>query len=285
MSLISAKCKNVLLVLAALLVVMAVGAGWLLHSAAEGVPVLNYHQINDKDENALTVHVDQFEAQMAYLAENGYHAITPAQMLDAWENGTELPDKPVIITFDDGYVDNYKNAYPILKKYGLKGTIFAVTDYLGTYPNYFTWAQAKEMQDSGVMEIESHTLSHMELTTAGSEEELRHQLVDSKKALDWHLGKDVRFIAYPCGSYNEEIERIAHEAGYRAAFTVHYGLADPEENREIMDRVPIFGSNNHTLLRFKLRLNYAPIFGPLDDLQRSLNKNGHNFLASLLIVP
>ena len=285
MSLISAKCRKALLVLMALLAVIAVGVGWLLHSTAKSVPVLNYHQINDRDENALTVHVDQFDAQMAYLAENGYHAITPAQMLDAWENGTELPDKPVIITFDDGYVDNYKNAYPILKKYGLRGTIFAVTDYLDTYPNYFTWAQAKEMQDSGVMEIESHTLSHMELTTAGSEEELRHQLVDSKKALDWHLGKDVRFIAYPCGSYNEEIERIAHEAGYRAAFTVHYGLADPEENREIMDRVPIFGSNGHTLLRFKLRLNYAPIFGPLDDLQRRLNKNGHTFLASLLIVP
>ena len=119
---------------------------YLMHTAAQSVPVLNYHQINDRDENALTVHTDQFEAQMKYLADNGFHTITPAEMFDAWENGTELPDKPVVLTFDDGYVDNYRNAYPILEKYHLKGTIFLISDYVSTYQNYLTWAQVEEMQ-------------------------------------------------------------------------------------------------------------------------------------------
>ena len=82
-----------------------------------GVPVLNYHQVEDKDGNPLTLYCDQFDQQMAYLAEEGYHTITLDEMMDAAENGTPLPEKPVVITLDDGYVDNYEYAYPILKKW------------------------------------------------------------------------------------------------------------------------------------------------------------------------
>lgn len=137
--------------------------------------------------------------------------------------------KPVILTFDDGYVDNYKNAYPILEKYNLKGTIFLISDFIGTYPNYMTWAQVDEMQQSGLIDFESHTLSHPELDKIPADE-VWHQLDSSKKALEWRLGKPINFIAYPCGSYDEELERMTKEAGYRAAFTVHYGLANPDEN-------------------------------------------------------
>ncbi|MBO6291389.1 MAG: polysaccharide deacetylase family protein [Selenomonas sp.] len=256
-----------------------------MHKHANGVPVLNYHQINDRDENSLTIRTDQFEAEMKYLADNGYHTITPAELLAAWDGEGALPEKPVIITFDDGYADNYKNAYPILQKYGLKGTIFVVSDFLGTYPNYLTWPMAEEMHKSGLIDIESHTLSHAQLDQLGTREELDKQLRDSKQAIDWHLKKDVRFIAYPCGAFNEEIEASTLAAGYNGAFTVHYGLAEPSENRLQLDRVPVFGSNSHTFLRFKLRLLYAPIFGPLDELQRNLRADGHEFLARLLMVP
>ena len=94
--------------------------------------------------------------------------------MDAWENGTPLPEKPVILTFDDGYVDNYKNAYPILEKYNLKGTIFLISDFVGTYPNYMTWAQVDEMQQSGLIDFESHTLSHPELDKIPSDQ-VQHQ--------------------------------------------------------------------------------------------------------------
>ena len=164
-------------------IIAAIGYGaYLMHSASRSVPVLNYHQINDWADNALTVHTDQFDAQMKYLADNGYTAITPAEMLDAWENHTELPEKPVIITFDDGYVDNYRNAFPILQKYNLKGTIFLISDYVSTYPNYLTWAQTEEMQESGLIDFESHTLSHMQLDST-SPEETWNQLDGSKRAL------------------------------------------------------------------------------------------------------
>ena len=266
-------------------IIAAIGYGaYLMHSASRSVPVLNYHQINDWADNALTVHTDQFDAQMKYLADNGYTAITPDEMLDAWENHTELPEKPVIITFDDGYVDNYRNAFPILQKYNLKGTIFLISDYVSTYPNYLTWSQTEEMQESGLIDFESHTLSHEELTKAPSLEEAQHQLAGSKKALEWNLGKEVRFIAYPCGEYDEDIEELTKAAGYRAAFTVHYGLAAPGEDPFILDRVPIFGSNSHTIARFKLRLRLAPLLAPLNDFKTSLGKQ-HPWLAHFSMVP
>ena len=277
--------KRLIIAAVSLLLLFIAFGAYQMHKHASGVPGLNYHQINDHDENALTIHTDQFEAETKYLADNGYHTITPAELIAAWDEGTELPEKPVIITFDDGYVDNYRNAYPILQKYGLKGTIFIVSDYIGTYPNYLTWAMAEEMQSSGLIDIESHTLSHAQLDQLNSQEELDHQLRDSKQAIDWHLKKDVRFIAYPCGAFNDAIEGSTLSAGYKGAFTVHYGLAEPHENRLQLDRVPIFGSNSHTLLRFKLRLLYAPILAPLDELQRDLKNDGHDFLARLLIVP
>ena len=256
--------KRILLFLLIIFLAVLGLCAYRMHSATRAVPVLNYHQINDRDENSLTVHTDEFDEQMKYLSDNGYHTITPEEMMDAWENGTPLPEKPVILTFDDGYVDNYKNAYPILEKYNLKGTIFLISDFIGTYPNYMTWAQVDEMQQSGLIDFESHTLSHPELDKIPADQ-VWHQLDSSKKALEWRLGKPINFIAYPCGSYDEELERMTKEAGYRAAFTVHYGLANPDENPYILDRVPIFA--------------------PLDALSRSLVKNGHTILAKFVPAP
>lgn len=267
-----------------LLVIVFGYCAYLMHSAARSVPVLNYHQINDTAENSLTVHTDQFEEQMRYLAENGYTTITPDEMLDAWETGAPLPEKPVIITFDDGYVDNYRYAYPILEKYNLRATIFLITDYIGTYPNYMTWAQVEEMNDGGLIDFESHTLSHEKLDSTSYADTWR-QLADSKTALEWHLLKYVKYIAYPCGSYDDELVNMTRQAGYRAAFTVNYGVSDASENQFVLDRVPIFGSNNHTFLRFKLRLNYSPIFAPLAAVAKNLRDGGHDILARLVPTP
>ena len=276
--------KRGLIALSVLILVIALFCLYLMQSAARSVPVLNYHQINDQAENALTIHPDQFEAQMKYLVDNGFHTITPADMLDSWENGTPLPDKPVILTFDDGYADNYRNAFPILEKYNLKGTIFLISDYIGTYPNYLTWSQIDEMQESGYIDFESHTLSHMQLDKA-TPEETWEQLSESKQALEWHLKKPVSFIAYPCGSYDDELILKTKEAGYRAAFTVNYGVTNPDENPFVLDRIPIFGCNSHTLLRFVLRLKYSPVFSPLAHLSKKLKASNHDFLARCISTP
>lgn len=278
------SCKRFLLSLLCMVSLLIV-AGFIQIRTATGIPVLNYHQVEPKDGNPLTLWPEQFEAQMEYLAAEGYTTITIDEMMDALENGTSLPEKSVIITFDDGYADNYEYAYPILKKYGFKATIFLIYDFTNTYPNYLTWDQVAEMKASGLIHFESHTMTHANLAELTSVDELRHEIADSHDLLSEKLGYDMHYIAYPGGRVNEEIERITSTAGYRGGFTVHYGLSTPAEGRYQMDRIPIFGANMHTLTRFKLRLAFAPLIAPLEDLRLDFRTWGLSWIADWMLIP
>lgn len=278
------SCKRFLLSLLCMVSLLIV-AGFIQIRTATGIPVLNYHQVEPKDGNPLTLWPEQFEAQMEYLAAEGYTTITIDEMMDALENGTSLPEKSVIITFDDGYADNYEYAYPILKKYGFKATIFLIYDFTNTYPNYLTWDQVAEMKTSGLIHFESHTMTHANLAELTSVDELRHEIADSHDLLSEKLGYDMHYIAYPGGRVNEEIERITSAAGYRGGFTVHYGLSTPAEGRYQMDRIPIFGANMHTLTRFKLRLAFAPLIAPLEDLRLDFRTWGLSWIADWMLIP
>ncbi len=276
------KLLAAVLLLFGLLVLTGAALMWSQRSA---IPVLNYHQVEPKDGNPLTLWPEQFAAQMDYLDAEGYTPITIDDMMDAYENGTPLPKKPVIITFDDGYDDNYIYAYPILQKHGFKATIFLIYDFTNAYPGYLTWDQIDEMKASGLIRFESHTMTHANLSKLTSADDLRHEIADSRRLLSEKLGGDVRYIAYPGGVVNEQIETITRDAGYRGGFTVHYGLSSPTEGVYQMDRIPIFGANVHTMQRFKLRLACAPLIAPLENLRLWLRAEGCPWLASLLIIP
>ena len=230
-------------------------------SGPEGtkVVVLNYHKV-DNIHNSLSVITDDFERQMRYLSENGYNTITPEQLYDSITTGSELPEKPLLITFDDGYQDNYDNAYPILKKYNMKATIFVVTGFLGKYKNYLTWEEARELEDNGIS-IESHTVNHKSMTEL-SDEQLRVELVNSRIDIKEKLGKESYFMAYPTGTYNLHIANMVKEAGYKGAFTIKYGNVDTNTNVYAIERIPIFHTEN-TNKDFFQRLKYIPIFQKL----------------------
>ena len=222
------------------------------------VIVLNYHKI-DNMHISLSVKPEDFERQMKYLAEHNFHSITPQELYAALVDGAELPENPVLITFDDGYMDNYTNAYPILKKYGLKATMFVITGFLDrAQPGYFTWGQAAEMEASGLINIESHTVTHTSLTDL-TEEQVKMELERSKNDIERRLGKQVDFLAYPTGTYNLHIAALVKEAGYKGAFTVKYGNVDRASNVFAIERVPVFHTEN-TYRSFLERLQYIPIF-------------------------
>ena len=220
------------------------------------VMVLNYHKI-DNTFISLAVRPDDFEAQRKYLSENGYHTISPDELYDSLAGTGELPENPVLITFDDGYVDNYTNAYPILKKYGFKATIFVITSFLGKDKNYMTWDQARELDANGIS-IESHTVDHKSMTDL-TDEQLRMELVESKKKAEKELGHPVEYMAYPTGTYNLHIAEMVKEAGYKAAFTIKYGNVDKASNIYALERVPIFHTED-TNKDFLERIRYTPIF-------------------------
>ena len=270
-----------------LILVSAAGSflTWLFLREKDSVPILSYHQVNDIDQNANTLTVEQFDAQMKYLYDSGYNVITPNELLDAWESDTPLPDNPVVITFDDAHIDVYKNVYPILQKYRMRATFFVVTDYVSLYPNYITWEQAKEMQASGWVDIESHTLNNKIMTEITSRDKLWDQLYGSKQAIEWYLKKPVNFISYPKGLYTVDSENVSKEAGYRAGFIADYGLSQKDPQNYVLTRIPIYGANDHTLFRFKLRLKCSPIFAPLHRLKEKLINDGNPEVAELIWVP
>jgi peptidoglycan/xylan/chitin deacetylase (PgdA/CDA1 family) len=220
------------------------------------VMVLNYHKV-DNTFISLAVRPDDFEAQMKYLSDNGYHTISPDELYDSLAGTGELPENPVLITFDDGYEDNYTNAYPILKKYGFKATIFVITSFLGKDKNYMTWDQARELDANGIS-IESHTVDHKSMTDL-TDEQLRMGLVESKKKAEKELGHPVEYMAYPTGTYNLHIAEMVKEAGYKAAFTIKYGNVDKASNIYALERVPIFHTED-TNKDFLERIRYTPIF-------------------------
>lgn len=221
------------------------------------VIVLNYHMVEDKDI-ALSVLPKDFDAQMAYLKEHDFHPISTQELYRALTEGIELPKNPVLITFDDGYLDNYTVAYPILKKYGFKAAFFIVTGFLDDKnPLYMSWEQLKEMAKDG-MDFESHTVSHKSLTDV-SEDVARYEIQKSKERLEEELGKKVLFLAYPTGTYNLHIAQMLRDAGYKGAFTIKYGNVDMASNLFALERVPVFHTEN-TFKSFLDRLRYLPIF-------------------------
>lgn len=256
---------------------------FLVREAATGIPVLSYHQINDMDCNAMTVPVAEFERQMAYLHDTGWHTITPDQLTDYMNKGTPLPPRPVLITFDDGYRDNYENAFPILQRYNMTATIFLVSDFMGRFDKYLTWPQVQEMSEAGIY-MGSHTLSHFQLTDL-SDEELHQQLEGGKLAVEWKTLQFAEYLAYPCGSYNDKIIEACRQCGYKGGFTVNYNLVHAGDNPWLLSRVPIFGHTPQPFLKFRLRLHGAPLWGRLERLRAALVQNGHTTIASLIWLP
>ncbi|AOR22534.1 polysaccharide deacetylase family protein [Clostridium taeniosporum] len=200
-----------------------------------GVIVLGYHSIgNEFKKDPLVVSKDLFRQHLQAIKDAGYTTITLQQLYDYLYNGAKIPKKSVVITLDDGYKDNYTNAFPILKELKMNATMFIIANYLDGGV-YMLPSQVKEMSDYGI-EIESHTFNHKELSTLSYDDQLK-QLKDSKTKLENLTGKSINFVAYPSGSYNEDTLKAVKEAGYDMAFTVKKGQAHKGDNKYKLNRV------------------------------------------------
>lgn len=212
------------------------------------LPVLIYHYIRDgvpaSDQLGISLSVPtaNFEQQMNYLASNGYHTVTPADLYFALENKSGLPNKSVLLTFDDGYTDFYTNAYPVLKKYQLRSTLFMIVDWIGR-PGYLTAAQLLQMHSEGLVDVESHTLNHVSLPSVSSAQ-ARTEIFDSKTKLENLLGKKVVIFCYPYGAYNSAVAQLVAQAGYVMAFSTRYGSFETDKEIYYLRRVRINGPDS-----------------------------------------
>ena len=218
-----------------------------------GVPVLYYHSVLPDAEvtthNEVTISPEKLKEELMIVKELGYTTITISELTDYLNNNKPIPEKSILITFDDGYTDNYVHAFPILKELNMKATIFMIASQVDS-GYYMSTSQLKEMSDYG-LDIESHTNNHVYLDKLSYDEQLK-ELKDSKEKLEKILGKEVTSIAYPYGNYNEDTKKATVDAGYTLAFTTNKGLAKRTNNKVELNR--IYVSSNYSLDLFKERL-------------------------------
>lgn len=209
---------------------------WLTRETPVKIPILMYYSISSG--NSFRVPPTEFEQQMQFLKKAGYYTLKPAGLYRAFETNTVPAEKVVLITFDDGYSDNYTAALPVLERYGLASTVFMITGTTGK-PNHLTIEQMKTMQQQQQqVTIESHTVNHQELNQLAKETQLT-EMIDSKRFIKDKFDHDSIILSYPVGCYNDETLAAANTAGYKLAVTTEPGLASKADGYYQLKRVRI----------------------------------------------
>lgn len=242
-------------------------------------------------------HPKAFKRQMAYLKKAGYKVVALDELAHYMISTNETnetnqqiqpakPHKYVVITFDDGYLDTYENALPILEKFNFTATVFIVSGLVGKrnqwirdekYPEKYLmgWREIEEMKENGVS-IGSHTISHRRLSTLDCED-AKNEIESSKKFLEDRLRTAINYFAYPYGDFNDSTVKMVIEAGYKSACSTRSGFNSKEVSLFELRRLDIFGTDS--LLQFAIKV----AFGTNDGSLQVLAKYYMNRLAEKII--
>ncbi len=225
------------------------------------VPILMYHRLANVpgDRNALPP--DTFKEQLDYLSHNGFTTITMQMLYDYYQHGKKLPAKPVLLTFDDGYEDNFSVALPLLIEKQMVATVFPISAWIGKenkWENFnkkptmtMDWAKLHQWKSAG-MEIGSHTVNHPFLPQC-SKKSLAIELEQSKFFLETELKCTIDFICYPYGSFNAETIKAVNASGYKAAFAIFDHVPLWQIDMFALPRIPI--PARQSLAEFKLKVS------------------------------
>jgi biofilm PGA synthesis lipoprotein PgaB len=185
------------------------------------VPILTFHKIDPSFEYGVTRNTPkQFNQILHFLKKTGYQTISLAQLCD---DAFALPEKPIVLTFDDAYDSIYRYAAPLLSEYSYFGTIFVISEYVNCWNHWdvnlggkrfrhLSWQQLNELRRLG-FEIGSHGMSHVDFTHI-RKNKLQRELAESKKTIEDRTGQEIRFVSFPFGRYNEEVIDLAMAYGY-----------------------------------------------------------------------
>jgi peptidoglycan/xylan/chitin deacetylase (PgdA/CDA1 family) len=233
-------------------------------------PFLLYHKISSPPPDARIrggyTPPARFRRQMAFLKREGYEFYTASEMVEHLRAHGAFPPRGLAVTFDDGWKDNYENAFPVMLELGIRATVFLIPSCVGQVSAkalsegesaraHLSREEVEEMSRHGV-EFGSHTVNHR-LLHQTSDEETRYELDESRRQIEGLLGKPCKVFAYPGGHFNETARRLAAEAGYDAAFTTHYGATD---------RLDLYALNRTEILRrdrflFQFARKVRPLVG------------------------
>jgi len=210
------------------------------------LPILLYHYVEivtderDTIREGLSITPQVFESQLVTLVNNGFTPITFDDLSAYYAGRAELPNKPIIITFDDGYRDFYTDVFPLLKKHQIRAAIFVVSGFLDYTKNYLTRAQLKEIAASPLVEINAHSVNHPNLTLLSLPNAV-WEITESKRALENFLGRPVNHFAYPFGAYSQALAYEVTRAGFHTAATVEFGVNQSFTHRFTLKRIRVGG--------------------------------------------
>lgn len=221
------------------------------------VPILMYHYVSplppqsDNIRTGLTISPDIFRAHIEFLESEGYETVSLYEINNALEYGTPLPEKPIVLTFDDGYTDHYQYVFPVLKEYGYIGTFFTIAGFTdNNNPNHLSWEQIEEMASAG-MNIESHTKTHSTLANRDYDF-LVWEIIGSIESLETHTGKRPLIFSYPVGKYDEDTLKMLESTSITRAVTTEYGTYHTLHDALLSPRLRITGDMGVAGLRHLL---------------------------------
>ncbi|MBV9576566.1 MAG: polysaccharide deacetylase family protein [Gammaproteobacteria bacterium] len=197
------------------------------------IPILCYHNLNPTVPGSMNLTPKKFAAQIKWLKDNGFNIISLKEAVDYLQGKrATLPAKSVVITADDGWKSAYQYMYPMVRQYHIPVTLFIYPETISQGKNAMTWDELKELQQTGLFDIEGHTYWHpnfkkekRKLSAMAYEKFVKKQLVDSKLVLEKKLGTEINFLAWPFGIYDHYLEEAAAKAGYVMAFTIDHRTA------------------------------------------------------------
>ncbi|HTK11593.1 MAG TPA: polysaccharide deacetylase family protein [Ktedonobacteraceae bacterium] len=218
------------------------------------VPILMYHSVSYASNprfKQFAVTPAAFTEQMAYLSRHNYTPITVTQLADAYtQNGLTLPERPVVLTFDDGFADFLANALPVLQTYHFTATLYITTAFIDGTSRWLqhegeasrpmlSWQDVSEIAASGI-ECGAHTHTHPQLDTLTASR-AKNEIEQSKKLLEDHLGQEVASFAYPYGYFTAHVRQQVREAGFRSACAVKHAMSTQNDHPFSLARVMVSG--------------------------------------------
>lgn len=215
------------------------------------IPILCYHNLSPIP-GSMNMTPQKFETQLKWLKDNGYKVIPLKEAVEYLQGKrASLPAKSVVITVDDGWHSVYKYMWPLTRKYNYPITLFIYPDTISEGKNAMTWEQLKELQQTGLFDIQSHTSSHPNFklekkkrSPESYEKFVQRELVNSKKVLEEKMGTPVTLLAWPFGIYDQYLEQAAAKAGYAMAFSIDWKTANRSYRPEAQPRFMIIDANN-----------------------------------------
>ncbi len=259
--------QHIVLRLTMLLGLLMIGIVWT-HAQVKGdgtlrrirVPILMYHYVGELPSDAdefrvnLTVSTDLFRAHLQYLADGGYTTISFADLEAALRDGVPLPEKPVILTFDDGHIDHYTNVFPALRDFGQTGTFFLISGRIDALDSaYISWDQAREMAEAG-MSMEAHTKYHPDLRER-TNDFLTYEVVGSIESIAAHTGQRPRFFAFPGGRYDDAALALLDTTNIQRAVTTEFGSLHTTDNTLLLPRLRVSNDTSVSGLAYLLGID------------------------------